>query len=551
MLLRSSITTDYDSPQQCLAALRRINPTDTEEAGGTLSQLLEGMAVASPDPLGHLQVLEEMRTTLDFVLETISKRYASRPLPPLSGEDETFRQVVRMWNLMATNYGFVSQRASLSTDPAVVATLGEKRALIAHRRIQYHAQAMMEFFRARREMPEGIWRDLHALHIANERAGVANVRVPDSLNEVWGAQSPLEAYLTMLLVDAASPYSRTTREFTWVVRWAARFAPYCQLESHFVGEKNGFYALNTNSDHGLKPANLLAPEIHSRSLTTSKLAAHIQAVVGQLKKGVAASSLGLGDDCIQPACARLLVSLYRPWGLAAAGRKFPRRRYRGQVQLSADPNAIAFFLTGESFEQPTETSVRTLDFTRTEAMLTLGEMVSRQASENDINERALQLGYVKETWEILDQSVAGFRLVRVRGDSRVEHRQLVGLSVSDADKMLLAEISWLQYQHNGALHTGISLMPGPPQVTSVRLLINEKSTRDRYRIGFMIPGVPSLHTDPTLVVPSGWFMADRIIEVQGESVWYARMHKLVSRGTNFDRVSFSREEAPAWVESAL
>jgi cyclic-di-GMP-binding protein len=545
VLLRSTSTTDFGNPQQCLALVQRINATDTEEAASTLSQLLESMAVSNPEPYGHFRVLEEMRPTLDFVLGTISKRYASRPLPPSSNEEETFRHVVRMWSMMATNYGFVAQRAAVATDAASSHALADKRVLIAHRRMQYHCLAMIEYFRARRELPAGVWRDLHSLYLSAERGGIAGTRVPDPLNETWGAQSPLECYVSMLLVDAASPYSRTSREFVWLVRWASRFAPYCTIEPNFTGDQKAYYALDTEADHGLRPVGLMAGDAQLRGLNTTKLAAHIHAVVSQLKKGVAASSLGLGDDCVQPGCARLLVSLYRPWGLAAAGRKFPRRSYRGHVQVCADPTGIAFYLTGTEFDQPMETAVRHLDFTRTEAMLTLGELVSSvEQSPETLEERALQLGYMKETWDVLDQSVAGFRLTRLRGDSRVEHRQLVGVIPSDSKNMLLAEVSWLQYQDGGSLHAGVSMMPGPPIVAPVKLIDNARSGRPTFRLGFLVPGVPALKTEASLIVPAGWFLADRRLEVHTDSPWCARMTKLLSRGTNFDRISFVREERP-------
>lgn len=123
------------------------------------------------------------------------------------------------------------------------------------------------------------------------------------------------------LIDAASPYSRTPREFTWLTRWAQRFAPYCSLNLQEAGktaEKASSFVLDQSSDKGLHPASANSSESPSQyGLDTSKLATHIQAIVSQLKKGANAASLGLGDDCVQPACARLLVSLYRPWGLGA------------------------------------------------------------------------------------------------------------------------------------------------------------------------------------------------------------------------------------------
>jgi hypothetical protein len=62
-----------------------------------------------------------------------------------------------------------------------------------------------------------------------------------------------------------------------------------------------------------------------------RLAAQIKAMLAEFKQGTTPASLGLGDDCSQPACARLLVSLYRPWGMSAAGRRFPGAARRAET----------------------------------------------------------------------------------------------------------------------------------------------------------------------------------------------------------------------------
>lgn len=548
MPMKAPTIIDFDQPTQCRALLDRVSVTDLEEASHILLQLLEGMAVASPPPAHHLQILEDLRATLDYVQSEVSRRYASRPLPPSGAEEATLSQVVRLWTLMESNYGFVSRRSALAAEGNVE----DKRALLAHRRISYQALAMTEYFRARQEIPEHLWNDLHNLFLSAERSGTAQVRVPDILNETWGAQSPLEAYVALLLIDAASPYSRTPREFQWITRWAQRFAPYCNLRSHAEAAQASAYVLDTEADHGLRPASTLEARKSQRLLDTAKLAAHIQAVVSQLKSGVAAASLGLGDDCVQPACARLIISLYRPWGLAASGRKFARKASQGHIQLCADPEGVAFFLSGKRFEIPDEELARYNNFTRTEAMLTLGERAEQaELTDAQLEEKALQLGFTLESWDVLDQSVAGFRLARAQGESRLDHRQLIGVRNGSPDRMLLAEISWLQYRQNGVLSCGISLMPGPPAPFAVRLIDPQRpGNRERFRLGFLIPAVPALKTDATLIVPAGWYVADRRVEVRGEQPWVARMTRLISRGANFDRVTFSRETASAAPGSA-
>lgn len=536
--LHDRLAIDFSQTKPCLALLHEINATNTEEAGQVLLALLEGMAVNSPGPDGHLKVLEEARQPLEFVLAEASKRYASRPLPPASAEEEVLQRVTRLWSMMSASYGLVAQHVS----DAPQSGLSEQKALLAQRRIHYHSQVMIEFFRARREMPAGLWQDLHAQYQAAENREFAEVRVPDSLNETWGAQSVKESYVALLLIDAASPYSRTPREFAWLTRWAQRFAPYCSLQEGVdKQDKASSFVLDLFADSGLRPIGQNPSVTSLHSLNTTKLATHIQAVVHQLKKGVSAASLGLGDDCVQPACARLLVSLYRPWGLASSGRRFPRHRAGQQVQVCTDLLAAAFFLSGREFTQ--EGRPKIMDFTRAEALLTLGERVDEgELSDDKLNARAVQLGYALEPWDIIDQSVAGFKIARQESGSRVEHRQLLGLRIPQGERLLLAEVSWLQFRQDGVLSAGVSILPSPPSVVAVRIVGSERGSRDQFRLAFIAPPVPAFKTEASLLIPAGWFQSDRRLLVQADNLtWQAKLDRLISRGSNFDRVSFVRE----------
>lgn len=536
--------TGFDKIGRCLAFLHAINVTELDTASQSLQQLLEGMLVARLPPLEHLRVLEEARASLDHVQGELARRYASRPLPPSSAEERVLQGVVRGWDLMGAGYARLAQE----TLPAGDATAQIPPALIVHRRIGYQALAIAEYFRARREVPGQLWLDLHALFLFAERFELSLIRVPDPLNETWGMQSPFEAYAALLLVDIAGPYGRTPREFQWIVRWAQRFARYCSLTEASAALEPGNYVLDPARDHGLRPAGE-NPVPDQRCFVTTRVAAYIRKIVSELKSGVPAHTLGLGEDCAQPACGRLLVSLYRPWGLASGGRKFQRTPTQGySLQICTDPAGVAFFLTGGRFEEPEAARARYGSIARSEALLTLNERVEQvPLSDAQLTERAQESGYVLETWEVLDQSLTGFRLSRRRGESRIEHRQLAGVRVGEQQgRMLLAEVSWLQFSRAGELGCGIALMPGPPTPVLLRPADGLSAGKPQgFRLGFLLPGVPALKIEPSLILPAGWYQAERLFELGEEHSWHARARKLVSRGANFDRVEFRRDDAPA------
>jgi len=529
---------DYRNPAECLDLLKRLNPVNSDETQAELTLILEGLLGGTAASNQHLEVLEAARTSIDVVQEQLARRYAAHPLPPDGVENETLRRVVALWCLMANSYAHITRR------DAAEGTLDDERALLAQRRVFYFGLALLEYFRAHRTVPARMWADLHESYSMAEAQGVANVRVADPLNEVWRAQSAVEAFISFLLVDLSNPFGRSEREFNWVCRWAQRFAPYCSL--HGAGDsdpsiKPTTYGLDLAMDHGLKPIGLLvASHTTLRRFDGSKLAGQIQAVFNQLKQGVKPATLGLGENCPTDASAKLLVSLYRPWGLASVGRRFPRRGGRGRVEMTGDWLAIGFHVQGKVFEQPGGmTTTRSLRSDIT--LLTFGERASEVANTNDEQQHrraAEKLGFSCEHWEMLDQSVGGFRLRQRPQAERLEHHQLIGIRPPDGEHFLLGQVSWLMYRDDGTLEVGVNMLNGMPKVVAMRQVGALRGGHGAYQQAFTLPDTPALKKPASLVLPGGWFQPHRVIEVYDGKSRQVRLVQLLQRGANYDQVSY-------------
>jgi len=532
---------DYSQPAVCLALLQKLHPTDFRATHASLVRIVNGLLDASPAPNQHLEVLEAARETLAFVQGEMAHAYAIHPQPAArSQEGGALERVVSLWKAVARSY------ARIADSDAREGTLEDQRALLAQRRVFYEGLVLVEYYRAHLELPPGLW---HAVHVAYDdavRNGLAQVRVTDPLNEVWRAQSAQEAYIGTLLVELANPYGRGERELNWVVRWAQRFAPYCALDADIEGHKPSTYGIDTDGDSGLRPLGLLAHTPSVLRFDGSGLATQIQAVMAQFKRGVTPASLGLGNDCSASSSARLLLSLYRPWGLAASGRRFPRRRKSGVIDFTGDWLAIGYAIKGELFQQPV-TEQRPRAFRDDMSLLTSGERVATvdgSTSESRRREaQAADLGMECERWELMDQSVGGFRLRRSGDGPRLDHHQLVGIRPPDADQLLIADLSWLMYRNDGTLEVGINVLPGVPRVVGVRRTIARNGSREPFHQAFMLPPSPALKTAGTLVLPPAWFKKDRILDVQdGQERRQVRLLKVSMRGANFDQCSFAPVE---------
>ncbi|MBT0962140.1 hypothetical protein [Denitromonas iodatirespirans] len=524
---------NYSDPTVALATLRTLNPVNVVESHATLAAIVAALHATPPSPELHFEVLETARSAIAFVQDELAKRYADHPLPPDSVEEATLDRVVRLWQELARSYAQIAQR------DATREALAAQRPTLLQRRLHYSGNVLLEYFRAHRAVPKGLWLDFHAGYAVAEQQGVARTRVADPLNEIWKAQSSVEAYVAVLLVDLSNPFGRSQRELTWVCRWAQRFAPYCTLSLPQEGEKPGTYALDLSRDHGLRPIATLSESPHLRRFDGSRLASQIQAVLTQFKQGVTPTSLGLGDDCSTEAGGRLLLSLYRPWGLASAGRRYTRRPTRGRLGLCTEWDAIGFYVLGKPFEPPKATAFNPLQTDI--AAITFGERAEEVPMQPEALKRlAIERGYIPQLWEIIDQSVGGFRLQSQPSAQRFEHHQLVAIRPPDGEHYLLAHISWLMYRPDGVMELGVHVMPGLPEGVAVRLIGLRAQANDPYRLGFLLPAVPALKAQPSLVLPGGWFHAQRIVELKmGSETMQIRLTRLVTRGSNFDRAEFT------------
>lgn len=528
---------NFADPQQCRKVLDQLPLTNLPLAYETLSALIGGMQNTPPAPIGYFEILEAARTPLAFVHEQMAERYAAKPLPPDSTDDEVLRHVVGLWQAVARSY---AQLARLGAqDPAAQARM----ATVCHRSIHYSGRTIVEYYRARRELPRGVWADLHGYFARAEELAVARTPVAESLNEATQNETCEAAYATVLLIDLANPYGRSPREFLWICRWAQRFAALVAVTPADESDPPRTYGVDLMLDHGLVPMDQRARSETLRRLDGTALAQEIQRILSKLKKKVAPSALGLGDDCQEPACGRLLLQLFRPWCLAATARRFPRRPAAGVAEICNGFEAIHYYVGGTEFVQPDHVRVYSRD--EFDTIVTFRYMVD---PAQPLHVHAAQMGFVLENWQVVDHSVSGFRLQRSEAGCRVEYGELIGLRPPDSKIFLLCKVSWLMFEGTGNLFAGVFVLPGTPQAIAVRPTGLAVSPSERYVRAFLLPAVEALKEKNSLVLPRGWYRPERVIEIHTVESRQVRLEELLTQGSNFDRVSFTplpRQETPA------
>ncbi|MDR2207798.1 MAG: hypothetical protein LBE22_02340 [Azoarcus sp.] len=544
---------NYRNPAQCLGLLQNL-PTDNPlERFSVLADIVAGLLDARPLPEQHFEVLEMTRPLIDKTRAKLPDLDGDEPLPPDSQHNDLLLKVIKLWRDLSRSYALI---AALGAETG---TLKGQRALLAQRRTYYAGKIVSEYYRAHRALPAGLWRQVHECFIAAEQDDIHTIRVSDTINVVWKAQSALEAYISILLLDLANAFGRSGQEWTWICRWAERFSPYCTLSPDIEGRKPTTYGLDLAADHGLRPLGLLHKDSNPLYFDCNKLASQIQSVFAQFKQGVSPSSLGLGNDCSVEASARLLLSLYRPWGLASAGRRFPRRGSTGAVDLCAEWLTIGFHIQGKLFEQPRSNSQRamtsSLGYRHDElALHVFGEgaagvetELTRNGKRNFSHQHleAERLGLICEQWELLDQSVGGFRLQQRPHAERFLHHQLVGLRPHDGEYFLLGQVSWLMFREDGLLEAGIHVLPGLPRVIAARQCTESDDRREPYSQAFMIEASDVLQITASVILPEGWYKTNGVVEVFDAGLERRlRMTQLLLKGPNFEQVGFTEFSEP-------
>jgi len=148
--------------------------------------------------------------------------------------------------------------------------------------------------------------------------------------------------------------------------------------------------------------------------------------------------------------------------------------------------------------------------------------------------------YPCDEWDVINHSANGFRLTRSEVGQKMTHGQLLAVCPHDGSSFLLATASWLMQEHNGGLIAGVAVMPGLPQAVGVRYAAATPAESEPFVRAFLLPPVPPVGEESTLVLPFGTYHASRIMEVAGDSIWQVRLKHIVSRGSDFERVSFER-----------
>ena len=519
--------TDLQSGANYLSQVPLANPPLAEKQ---LLEFIDALLENPPEAGILLALLEQARVPIHFVEEEMARRYHNKPLPLLEEEDRSFQQVLSAWKRMSKAYALCARLQEPMPENPQYSTLV---ATILHRCLYYTGMIILEHYRARREIPAGIWHELHGYYETAEQWGIIYTPVNDSLENDLQATHCAAAYVTLLLIEVASPYSNSVRNLNLIRRWAGMWGPLVSLHRLDDEYEVPPYIVELSKDQPIHPTNG-SDNIgaDARRLDTSRLGLQLSHMLSQLHQRMTPSQLGIGEDTTGHVI-QLLEQISRPWTQTASPRRFRRFASEGTARVAVGFEAMHYFVGGAEFIQPDSAS--TYSRAEFEELFTFRD----QAIPGQALSIKPRLDFPIDEWTVINHSANGFRLGRNQYGERVAHSQLLALCPHDGARFLLGQASWLMQESAGGLVIGVSILPGMPEAVGVRHAPSSAGHADRYVRGFLLPAIAAIHQEGSIVLPSGMYQASGTLEVYaGNKAIRLRMKHIRQRGVDFDRVSY-------------
>ena len=521
--------TDSASCAQWIESLPLTNP---QAAQNTLTEQIALVRQAGFAPLELLRVLEALREPVAYVQNELARKYTARSLPLEAAESALWTRVVALWQELSDCY-LLCRDAHMQAGTELKAY----GPLIVMRCLHYLSCVMFEYYRIYRQAPAELWKKLHQLYGFAEQSGIAQAAVVDAFGQHMPNASCAAAYCEALLAHLANPFALSGRQMEFVLLWVEKWSALVGLAQQPL-PPSAIPALAVDLAGGAGPvfAEGLAPLASIRHLDLDQLGRTLRQTTTLLKQGQTPAQLGLGD-ARQPGCENMLMMLYIQWCRAGTGRSEPRDPTEEKAQVCLGLHATHFYVSGRAFRPPGSS------LTRHEAHDI--EMFGH-ISERTEHMLATKESTAVESWQLMNQSNSGFMCMLREPDAqiRIGHNQLVAVRRSASTTFYLGLVQWLRVEETSELFVRVRLFPGVARAIAVRPAdFNVSSGANTYERGLFLPELPAPMTPATIILPSAWFQAGRVIEL-GDQKRTVKLANLLEKGSDFDRCTFSLIENP-------
>lgn len=518
-LIRQDANPEFRSAESCAHWLRQLPLINVGPSHTRLLTQLQELNAFELGSTERLAVLEQLREAALFLQGEQSKKFAGRAVPLAENERDAFSAVAAFWTALSQAYhhGFTT-------------ALPAQRALAAQRALWCTARRMAEHYKVYQQIPEEDWKRLHRLYALAEEHKILEVEVPHAAHK-GRAATCMGTYVHALLLHLANPNEHSSRQMEWVSRWLERWAPKALVLASPPAE-TAVPTLRVDLRGGDGPSRHLADGLELRYIELGDIARSVKKRVGLLRKGESPGTLRLGDDVPAATAEQLLVLLHRQWCEDQQSRSQPRRSASATADVCWGIPAMHYFIGDAPLRQPGG-ALQSATMAQTEQIATFGRITTRTEQKP-----AAAPEWVRETWQIRDESLAGMRLERhdASAKGRFHLHQLIAIKPADGKLFLLATVRWLSVRSDSVLCVGVRTFPGMAKAIAVRSAGVNGAT-EKFVAALFLPGVAALQSHDSIILPSGWFRPKRVLEIQDDPARRVVLSAVLERGADYERVA--------------
>ena len=520
----------FADARSCKEWLNALPLTNIPQAQSLVLEALRALSASEFDGLERLKCLELMRDKIAFLQGEQRARYFGKTLPLSANDSDAWRTGRALLEEMETGYrtALIAARAG---GPEVSAHV----ALITQRVVRYVGAQMLFHAIVYRRFDPDLWLRLHKDYAEAERAGIADSQVKDSLESDDGVSSVAEAYVQVVLVQAAYLSELTAPQIDFVEKLLRMWVRKVQVRDKPVEGQPAALPLAVDVDKPIGARPLAAAEMRAnhRLLDIEQLSKSMRRRIFGLQKDEEPAALGLPADFPAGPALEHLQRLHRLWCEGAPPRPPAKVPNEKSVGLAFGLNEIHFFVTGgKVFEQPDKKR----EMTRQEKqdIEVFGRVTERTQSMmvSDYN-------FSVENWGVVDEMMGAWRLQRPTTSSKgVAIGRLVAMRAGDTAPFFLGRVSALSQETDGRHIASITLFPGKPEPVPVRPGDARNRANAHWGVGFRLPGLERIKIPPSIVVGSSVASRGRGVDFWEEGGAKERtVEEILDRGTDFDRIT--------------
>jgi hypothetical protein len=495
-------------------------------------QVLEGLRALGRDeafdPLDRLKCLELVREKVAYLQSEQRTRYFGKSLPLSSNDTDAWRSSRSLLEELESGYRKCLDAAAAS------AALAPHRALVAQRVVRYIGAQMLFHAIIYRRFDPQLWERLHALYARMEAAGLAEEVVKDSLEGEEGTSSVAEAYVRVVMLQAAYLSEVTAPQMDFIehlIRMWIRRVPVRRKPAESAGPLSPL-VVDLGKAIGARPH--LSAEVgdSQRVLDVEQVSRSIRKRIHGLQNGEAPENLGLPADIPVGDALDQLKRVHRLWCEGVPPRPAAKAAREKSAGLVFGLHEIWFFVTGgKAFEQPDKK--RELTRQEKQDIEVFGRVTERT--------QAMMLSELKfevENWNVVDELLGSWRLLRPPTSSRgVTIGRLVAMRTGDTGPFLVGKVSALSQEPEGVIVT-VTLFPGKPEAFPARAGDARNRVNAHWSPAFKLPALEKAKVPASLVVAAGVAGRGRGVEIWEGEPSEKTVEEVLDHGTDFDRVSY-------------